>query len=515
MRYSWNRIFKMGFALLIILALITACGSNGASNQNTGNGTETGSNQSDEASPNNASATTLRIYVPSNVEEFPAGKDLNNNEISDFIEEQTGYDIEWELQPREGVDQKINIMMASGDTPDLIITSSKEIYANLAQQGLLAPLDEVLEEVGTTIMANVPDETWKAVTYEGKKYAIAVPQNQVSRQGMLVRTDWLEQLGLDIPKTVDEYYETLKAIKEQNPGGDGTIPMLGGAAENNGDAFGFIESFAGAFGLGAQYVEKDGAVVHTYTQPEAKDFLTFMNKLYQEGLLDTDYPVNKEANIKEKLVGEKAAMSTIHWATAKGVVESLNEKNPDAKLEYIHPPVGPDGKYGFTKNTPVRVYMLIPRASKNVKETVDFINKYMEPDVLKTVSYGWEGTHYNEENGLIVATEEAEQIRYRIYYQIWDTEENFLNRVSLKGFSPYYDPITEYVTYTNITDYAPPLPVVEENAQTLKDLTNEYFTKIIAGALPMSAFDEYVEKWNSMGGTASLEAINEWYETFK
>ncbi|WP_158299571.1 extracellular solute-binding protein [Paenibacillus antri] len=482
------------------LVVVAGCGGGG------------GASDEGASSSGDASAKTLKVYVPSNVEEFPAGTDLNANEIVDYIERQTGFDIEWEMQPKEGVDQKINIMMASGETPDLIITGSKDIYSNLAQQGLLAPLDDALKEHGPRILDTVPEETWKAVMYNDGIYAIAVPQNQAATNGMLVRTDILEELGIAIPKTLDEYGAALRTIKEKKPE---MIPLLGGAAEGNGNAFGYIQSFAGAFGLGAKYVVEGDRVVHTYTQPYARDFLAYMRELYAEGILDREYPVNKNTNIQEKMVSGQAVMTTIGWADAKGVVEAYLEKNPGSKLEWIHPPVGPNGQFGYQKNTPVRVYMLVPRASQKVNEVVQFINNYMADDVMDVVSYGWEGTHYNLDGDIVVATEEAEKIRYRIYYQLWDTEKNFLNRVELKGFGPYYNPLTEYTTYTEITNFAPPIPEVVEHSQSLTDLTNEYYIKIISGALPMEAFDEYVDKWNGTGGETSLQAINDWYASFR
>lgn len=507
--------FKWMSVVMLVAVLLAGCGSSGGNsggNSKSDNNTKDSTDEGKQSPAPSGEKTKIKVYVPSNVEEFPAGTDLNKNEIVDYIAEQTGFDIEWEMQPKENVDQKINIMMASGETPDLIITGGKDIYSNLAQQGLLASLDDALNEFGPRIMETVPEETWKAVTYNNSIQAIAVPQNQSATRGLLVRRDILDELGIALPKTLDEYTAALRTIKDKKPE---LIPYVGGAADGNGNAFGYIESFAGAFGLGSRYAVEGDKVVHSNTQPYAKEFLSYMRDLYAEGILDREYPVNKNPNIQEKLVSGQAVMTTIGWADAKGVTEAFLEKNPNAKMELIHPPVGANGQFGYQKNTPVRVYMLIPKSSKKVNEVVQFINNYMNEDVLNVVSYGWEGTHYNMENDLVVATDAAEDIRYRIYYQLWDTEKNFLNRVELKGFGPYYFPISEFSTFTEITDFAPPIAEVVEHSQSLIDLTNEYFIKIISGALPLDAFDEYVNKWNTSGGEASLKAINEWYETIK
>ena len=490
-------------ALAALLAFAAGCagGSGGENDANAQPGGQ--SDKKAEAKP------TLRVYVPSNVEEFPPGQDANNNEIKTFLEERTGYKLSWEIQPKENVKEKLNIMMASGDVPDLIVTADKTIFANFAQQGLLAPLDQYIEEAGPRIKSTVPEETWRPVTFNGKKYAIPVPQNQEATTGLMVRKDWLDELGIETPKTVDDIYKALQALKAAGK------PIGMTAAGGDGNAFSNLEAIAGAFGVVVPYVVKDGKVVHTRTEPEAKEYLAFMNKLYTEGLLDKEFPVNKKANLTEKLVGGRAAMTTLNWADAKGVVESLKEKDPKAELVYIDPPTGPGGHSGVQKHAPVRSYLMVPQASMHQKEAVDFINKYMDPEVLTVVSYGWEGKHFKREGDLIVATPEAEQIRYRIYYTLWDTVADFRNRVRLKGFSPYYDPTVSHARVDNILNYAPPIDAVEKNNQQLTDLTNEYFVKIITGALPLDAFDQYVQEWYKSGGEETLKAANEWYATLK
>jgi len=509
---------KLPLAAVCVMLVIAGCG--GGASQGGGSGasgspgggsagsSSSGSGQS-QTQTSGGERVKLKIYVPSNVEEFGPNENVNKNRIYDYLNEVTGYDIEWEIAPREGADQKINIMMASGDTPDLIVTPTKSIFTNLAQQGLLAPLNDAVREADR-IMAEVTQEAWDAVTFNGNIYAVPVPQNQVSTSGLMIRKDWLKELGLAEPKTLDEYYNVMKAFKDK-----GAIPLTGGAADGNGNALGYLEAFAGAFGMASPYIVEGGEVIHTYIQPKAKEFLAFMNKLYAEGLLDREYPVNKLANIQEKMVGGQAGMTTIGWANAKGMVESFLEKEPNGDMGYIHPPVGPDGDWGFVKHQPVRTYLMVPRFSTKVREVIDFINKYMDPEVLTTVSYGWEGEHYVRENGQIVQLEKMEEIRYRIYYRLWDTVEDFNNRVRFSGFTPYYDPIKEHARVENILDFAPPLAAVDQNAQTLNDLRNEYFVKIITGALPLDAFDEYVSKWWASGGTETMEAIREWYAGFK
>lgn len=455
----------------------------------------------------------LRIYVPANQAEFPDGLDVNRNEVAAWITQKTGYPIEWEIQPKENVRQRLNTLIASGEAHDLIVTIDKSLFADYARQGLLAPLDGLLGDADSPIRRNVPQEAWASVRYDGTAYAIPLPQNMEASSGLFVRKDWLDKLGLERPATLDDYYAVLKAFKERAPGGPGTVPLVATAADGGGNAFGFLGAFAGAFGLGAPYMVKEGKVVYTRVEPEAKAYLAFMNRLYAEGLLDKDYPVNKFPHLVDKLVEGRAGMTTMGWSTAGTIAEALGRKDPRADIGFIDPPVGDGGVSGVERNAPVKLFMMIPASSPYAREAVDFLNRYMTPEVLDVVSYGWEGRHYEKKGGTILAKEESARLAYRIYYTLWDTAADFLNRVRLKGASAYYDPIAKDARFDNVLNLAPPIAVVETNNAVLSAMTNDAYVKMITGALPLSAFEDYAQRWSDSGGAETLAALNRWYES--
>ena len=128
------------------------------------------------------------------------------------------------------------------------------------------------------------------------------------------------------------------------------------------------------------------------------------------------------------------------------------------------------------------------------------------------VSYGWENEEYTiDADGIINATEKAEEIRYRIYYQLWDSKEDFLNRCKLKGFWPDYEPYKAFSTVKDPMWYAPVITELQDNKTTLSDLQAQYFIKFITGALPMEKFEEFVSQWKASGGDVVTEAVNNWY----
>lgn len=451
---------------------------------------------------------SLSVYVSSNVEEFPAGQDENNNFIIDFLRESTGYDLTWSVQPKDNVTEKISIMMAAGETLDLIETSDKALFAQFAYQGVLTPLDDILQTHGGNLQREIPEMTWKGVVFNRETVGIPLPQNMVDTTfGLLIRKDWLDDLGLDIPETTEELYAVMVALKEADPAGSGTIPFTG--------TINTFQVMQGAYGVAVEYALEGDQVVATTVSEDNRDYLEYMARCFKAGLIDPDFVVNKGGNVKEKLVGGKAAMAVVAWWDAFSIVPSTKENDQEADFIFIAPPKGPQGKSGIAAQSPIKRYFFIPAFSNKSEQAVDFLNKMTDPEIIRMINYGKEGIHHTVENGVYYPTEKINEMKWQVYYNVWDSRESFLNRVKYKGFWPYYESMMSFPQTNDIYQYAPPIEEVEAVKSTLKDLYQEYSTKIIMGVLPLEAFDEYVAKYNSMGGDKALEEIQVWYDSVK
>ena len=273
-----------------------------------------------------ADKVKLTVAYTYNVESFLPGEDENNNEIINYLREKSGFDIHWIILPPDQPWEKVNLMLASGDPPDIIYCPDKNQFGNWLHQGALARLDEYLTDT-PNLDRLVPEDAWGAVTWEGGRYAVPIPQNQriAGTTGIFVRTDWLDELGIERPETLDEYYDMMVRLKNDRK----VIPLTAAAAN------GLIDGFTGAFGIGTAYKVKDGKIVCSYIEPEAKEYLAYMNKLYREGLLDMEFPVNKGGNVQEKMVSGQAAMAPVGWWDALPIDRNFTKLNPDGKLEYI------------------------------------------------------------------------------------------------------------------------------------------------------------------------------------
>lgn len=154
-------------------------------------------------------------------------------------------------------EQKLNAAAAANALPDLFqnvsTTTERNKALELYKQGLIAPVDKLLPLMPTRVKLHYNDPATQAlVTFDGVQYAFVEAPNLPKREGLVIRKDWLDKLGLKAPTTVDELFAVAKAFTEKDPDGNGKNDTygLGGywdsATWGIGNRFDFV---TGAYGL--------------------------------------------------------------------------------------------------------------------------------------------------------------------------------------------------------------------------------------------------------------------------
>lgn len=240
--------------------------------------------------------TTLKVMVRGN----PLVENFETNDFTKWYEEKTNVHIEWEVVPEQSIQEKLNLVLASEDYPDVImglnISSAQQmIYGS---QGAFLPLNDLIEKQGTNTKKMFQDnpEIQSAITaLDGNIYALPEVNECYHcsmSQKMWIYEPWLKKLNLKMPETTDELYEVLKAFKEQDPNGNGMqdeIPLSISPKSwsSSIDAF-LLNSFIYNPVYGSSYKHifiKDDKLDVAFNKPEWREGLRYMNKLYAEGLL--------------------------------------------------------------------------------------------------------------------------------------------------------------------------------------------------------------------------------------
>ncbi|MBD2863195.1 extracellular solute-binding protein [Paenibacillus oceani] len=452
--------------------------------------------------------------------------DYNRHPVAKLLEERTGYKVQYDTLPQDNPQEKLNLLIASSESYDAITTPGvstyKALYSDYAKRGALVDLGPLIDKYGPNIKAAISQESLDAVKIDGKIYAIPTKTLSNVASSLMIRQDWLDKLGLKTPTTTDEFVSVLKAFKEQDPGGnkEKNIPFSisgGGSVE---------VSLAGAFGLSSTWNDVNGKLVPRAYDPGYKDYIVFMNDLFNQGLLDKEFVVNKDATVSEKFTSGKVGVMPVDWASVPALADALAKNVPGAKMVFIPALKGPQGKKGLAVPTGFDRLTYIPKASKNPEDTIKWINAKLDPTTFRLMTIGEENKHYTYKDGA-----------YTPILPIFNDERNgannFMSGSDEKNYPSYWQArvrkdqrLFDAYAFLNIQEPAitripdpigmsPYLAVYSKNNESLNAMQNDQTVKFIAGAEPISNLDAFIAKYKAAGGEASYKEVNDWYATLK
>lgn len=494
-----KRIAAALLGLVMMAAALSGCGSQEAANA--------------ESKPN---LKVLQTWMAEDYNDYPVAK---------MLEEKTGYHVTYDALPQTNVDEKLNMLIASQEPYDLVSVpagaSVKSLFYSYAAKGALEPLDEYIEK-STYLKSVISDESYDAVRYEGKIYAIPTKSMPDVRGNIIVRKDWLDKLGMKVPETVDDFTEMLRAFRDQDPSGNGAdknIPFstAGGAIVGN---------LTGAFGIPADWNDVDGNLVNIVNDPNTKKYIEYMNQLYQEGLIEKEMPANKESTLKEKFTSGRLGAMYLNWYDIPTVVGALEKNISGAEIVSIPILTGPDGQCGISRQNNLERLTFIPKSSKNKEAAVCWMDAKLEPDTFKNLVIGEEGKHHEVKDG-----------KYYPILPIFNDERNkainFLSGVDENVYETYWQARVRKDTklmeeWEHLNQNLPPEQVVDDimgktpylkeyvgNTQQLSTLVSDNLLNFIVGTHPMSEYEKFAADWNAQSGEAMSKEVNDWYQTLK
>lgn len=236
---------------------------------------------------------TLTVMFPSQT----AIPDIAENSFTKEYEELTGIHIEWQEVPSDSLADRVNISLSSGDMPDIYLSCGVSLSQQQAYgpQGAFVPLNDYIEQYGEVfqkIEENVPGVADTLTMGDGNIYALPYIEKCVHCEGsskLWVNQKWLDALNMEPPTTVDEFEDMLRRFKEEDPNGNGEadeIPLLtyeGGWHSNA--MSGWLTNPFVYTSPDNNYVYLDGDEIKlSYMQDGWKEAMSWLNKLYEEGL---------------------------------------------------------------------------------------------------------------------------------------------------------------------------------------------------------------------------------------
>lgn len=438
--------------------------------------------------------------------------DPNNDIVAQAIEQVTGYKVEYSMLPVENANEVLSLRVSNVGAYDSLKLNSQQ-YNMLTAQKALLPLDDLLAKYGQRILEVIKEESWEAAKIDGKIYGVPeVVSAPNINHVILARKDILDELNLAIPETPDEFYQVLKAIRTEKK----MLP-LSLASHNH-----TLSVVISGFGMYTPWIDVDGTLVHQVEHPGMKDYLAFMTKLYEENLIDQDFPVNGTQHVVEKFTSGRAAMIPFAWWQGPAVLAALEQNVPGSEWVIIPPLKDENGNRGIEMDGGVAWFISIPQGAQNVEDVVKWWNAKLELDNHKFIALGTEGVHYTVENGAyfpILPIFETERNNASWYMTGYDQDRYptyWASRVRKNAhMSAVYDDMQELRQWgvVNPLAWAPALPTVAKYTQSLALLAQDNLVNFIAGGDDLKNYDNFVDAWKVAGGQESTIEVNNWYQS--
>ena len=397
------------------------------------------------------------------------GKTPEENELFEKeIERLTGIKVSLE-KPASDYDQKLMAAIGSGEKFDLL-QISKERMNQFIAQGILTPLTDKVKNSKVLQDPNVlPPGEWDQVkTKDGQIYGVFTKFQGGTMP--IVRNDWLKKLNLQEPKTLDDYYNVLKAFKEQDPDGNGKADTYGLSTAGLYD----VQGFFSAAGLKQRYVEKDGKLTVPYASDAAIPIYEWLHKLYKEGILDPNFVTNDTGKMRNLFLTDRVGMIT-YWDAWVGMLNNTRkQQDPNTTFEAKGLPgiAGPDGKYILRRGDPD--VWVIPVNAEHPNTAWEFIEWWHSKDGIVLGSLGIRDHDYKESNGKYELTQTGKDHAMDHGVPFW-YNKNFQNPFGLlPGVQEAQDLVMKYASL----ELTPPQwPDAEK-------IINEYSFKAIMGDMP-------------------------------
>lgn len=449
--------------------------------------------------------------------------DESKDEILKHLNEKLGIDLKINIITSD-FESKLNLEVSSGNAPDMMQVSPSQ-FKSLEEQGILLPLEDILPTM-KNFMKRYPNVlNDPTLRYKGHLYFLkgrdSADQTIKAYSSLWVRKDWLDKLGLEVPKTLEDFKNVAIAFATKDPDGNGKNDTFGftgqGGNVRNKDMMYAWNPILGAFGVGElNWIIQDGKLVYSPVSPAYQDALKWINDFIKTGAVDPDIMLmNTYDQIREKVYRNQIGMMYMTWAEfVKAPYDKiLAEMTPDAQWIQINPPVGPNGDSydscysipGYLQQGRVLSADLADNPKKLAK-VLEYLDYIVYGEGLNIVCYGLPGIHWNyDANGNVVTTDRISEVSYSWQHQNMARMEKDYMAIKFPLISKeiaFAANLPRIDAYNNFVE----IPAARNQSDLIR-YVDEETVRFMYGRRPLSEFNDFVSTLYKTYGLAEYETI--------
>lgn len=455
-------------------------------------------------------------------------------------------------------DTNVSMAISMGNLPDIMVVSSQDEVEQLVEAGLIEDLTEsynnCISDRIRKMYESYGDSLKDMVTYDGK--IMALPETNITDGPNLVwlRKDWMDKLGLSEPHTIDDVVNIVKHFISEDPGNNGVDtsgkPNTMGLAVDT-DVTGecgyssefLLDIIFACFGAYPKQwiMNDDGEIVYGSVTDEAKEALSYISSLYNQGVIDNDFLLRTSTNICELIENGLCGSFFGPWWAPNNPLANAVSRNPDADWQPYLIATDSDGTTSYHSQNPCYKYVVVRKGYEHPEIAAKMIS-VMFDKVRFDCTDSEEFKSYYQLNVEPTARPLSINVDYNnalsiCYRNIDATISGRKNPDSLELLErSFYDACSEYIKNANKTStqwaaymsrikacsliaqdnikvvdslYFKTTDTMKSHWWRLKAKEKEAYLKIISGEEDISYFDTFVKEWNEQGGQTITSEVSQ------
>lgn len=564
-----RKFFRGGVSAALALALtvsLAACGSTGTTTQTSepaaesveeeaAASEETGGTETAEVDPYGPVSEPVTLHIGRSEDtsvSYLDGQDSSNNYLVNYISEQLGIEFVYDFSvASDTYETKVSMAITSGEMPDVMTVNESQLR-QLVAAGAVEDMTDAYNTYASDNLKAAYDTTngisFGNVTFDGK--IMAMPNISPGADGipmLFVRGDWMEELGLEAPETLDDIVNIVNVFREEKGATNGLVVSSNIVSDGGNNAYGIDALFAMYDSYPKHFVtDADGNIVYGSNTEETRTALQEIRKLVESGVIDSSFVVRDSTTCEEIVTSGQAGIFFGAWWNLNWPLNNMLADDPSIYWNCYLAPLTEDGVYNTSMISPSSSYLVVKAGSSEaIKEAViKTMNYQFDIDQDQGVSqksdpsdpYSWTMMPFS----LLLSRYDDKEAKALAALAVinGEADESSLSGEALQWYESYVaaeEDVAAANAANNVAGWAYVraaglLGEEEDNMNqvfdasysqtesmdskwaTLEKLEDETFLKILNGEAGIEAFDEYVEQWNSLGGTdilAELEALEQ------
>lgn len=552
-------------SVMTMSAVLSGCSSAG----NEGNGTNKPSNtpnatnsaETDSLFPESGkfdppvTISYLRPWGPDVT--FKSGEDQDNNVHTTWAKEKLGIELKnlW-VSPstNNAFETKLRLSLTSNsEMPDIIsYRGDFNLVRELIESGKFVDAGELFDKYASDTWKAAMDEdptVWYPFMEDGKRIGIPILDYAYNGDPVVwIREDWMQNLKLEAPKTLDDLEKIMDAFTNQDPDGNNIKDTYGLSIgfknwtntwmSDAGWIFGAYGTMPNQWNL-----KDDGTLEYGSITEGTKQGLARLRDWMDKGYISKEAGLYDEVKASEEFSAGKAGIIVgPHWMPA-WPLEDVKKNNPEAQYKAYPIPAGPDGTVGRHGTSNANGVVLINKDMENPEAFFMYQNYLFDNFANPAVGgefengmaegYDWvmvdgkpttdaahTGGFAPEKYTITFDGARIPSLNMETLAKLARGEEAttpFEKKVALSVPQPMLEAaqivMDQKEATLNQMFTGAPTQTMQMNNDILTKMEKDIFSSIIYGKEPVDAFDDFVEKYNAAGGEQITKEVNEWYKS--